>query len=61
MLTSGTKQKQWHRTGSVWVAGPGHLKKKNVTSKRTNHATNISLKLLIDVLEVRGFNPNILT
>ena len=25
MLTSVTKQKQCHRTGLVWVAGPGHI------------------------------------
>ena len=46
MLTSATKQKEWHRAWSVWVAGPGHIFKKNVTSKRTKHGTNFSLKLL---------------
>ena len=30
---------------------------KNVTSKRTEHATNFSFKLFIDFLEVRGFSP----
>ena len=41
MLTYETKQKQWHRTGSVWVAGPGQ--KKHVTTKRTKHATILAL------------------
>ena len=58
MLTSATKQKHWHRTGSVWVAGPGQIKKKHVTSKRKKHATNFSFKLLVDLLEVRGFSFN---
>ena len=61
MLTSATKQKHWHRTGSVWVAGPGQIKKNHVTSKRKKHATNFSFKLLVDLLEVRGFSPDILT
>ena len=61
MLTSATKQKQWHRTGSVRVAEPEHILKKHVTSKRTKRATNFSFKLLIDFLEVRGFSPDILT
>ena len=62
MLMSATKQKQWHSAGSVCVAGPGYkFKMKHVTSKRTKHATNFSLKLLIDFLEVCGFRSDILT
>ena len=29
--------------------------------KRTKHATNFSLKILNDIVKVRGFSPNILT
>ena len=38
MLTSATKQKQWHGGGSVWVAGPGHIKKKTFNIKKKNEA-----------------------
>ena len=54
MLTSETKQKQWLMAGLVWVAGPVHI-----TLKITKHATNFSFKLLNDLIEVRGFSPDI--
>ena len=61
MLTSATKQKQWHIGHGRFGSHNQDIFKKHVTSERTKHATNLSLKLLIDFLGVHGFNPDILT
>ena len=44
MLTSATKQKEWHRAWSVWVAGPGHiLKKCNIEKNETCHQFQLKI------------------
>ena len=40
MLTSATKQKEWQRTGSVWVTGPGQIEKKTTCNIEKNEACN---------------------
>ena len=40
---------------------PNIFKEKHLSSKRTKHATNFSLKILIDFLEVRGLSADIIS
>ena len=56
ILTSASAQGQgWFRS-----EGPNIFKEKHLSSRRTKHATNFSLKILINFLEVRGFSAAIL-
>ena len=46
MLTSATKQKQWHRARSVWVAGPGHIFKKTFNIEKKKACNQFQVKTI---------------